>query len=180
MLQSKGISLCVPFYALSVLHILLFLPPPSFLSFFRGGGMWGGGEEGCVDVAHLVERRTSTPLTLVRFPGAARDFFFPESTFIADSPTVSVHPRVQCSCINICLHVKAPVVHVRVRWIMEILKHPVCIVGWVAPLCHSWLSPGKMTRISHGGNPSGTRQLLKDKQTNKTSTTGISGYHLWG
>ena len=26
------------------------------------------------DVAQLVERRTGTPLTLVRFPGAARDF----------------------------------------------------------------------------------------------------------
>ena len=30
--------------------------------------MWGGG------VAQLVERQTGTPLTQVRFPGAARDF----------------------------------------------------------------------------------------------------------
>ena len=26
---------------------------------------------------------------------------------------------------------KYPVVHVRIRWIMETLKHPACIVGWI-------------------------------------------------
>ena len=46
------------------------------------------------DVAQLTECWTDTPLTQVRFPGAARDFS-PESTFSADSPAVSVHPRVQ-------------------------------------------------------------------------------------
>ena len=48
-------------------------------------------------VAQLAERRTGTPPTKVRFPGAAREIFppSPESTFSADSLTVSVHPRVQ-------------------------------------------------------------------------------------
>ena len=72
---------------------------------------------------------------------------------------VSVHPTCAIACINICAHVKDPVVHVRVRWIMEILKHPVCTVGWVARLCRIWLSPGKATRISHWRNPIGTIKL---------------------
>ena len=32
------------------------------------------------------------------------------------------------------IHAKDPVVHVRVWWIMETLKHPACTVGWVARL----------------------------------------------
>ena len=76
-----------------------------------------------VDVARLIERRTGTPLTLLRFPGAARDFFF--------LPRSNCHWRLSyggrtypcaAACINICAHVKDHVVHVRVRWIMEILK----------------------------------------------------------
>ena len=45
--------------------------------------------------------------------------------------------------VRICAYVKDHVVHVRVRWIMQTLKHPACTVGWVAPLCCSWLSLGK-------------------------------------
>ena len=56
------------------------------------------------------------------------------------------------ACINICVHVKDPVVHVRFRWIMDTLKHPACTVGWVARLRRSWLSRGKATPISHGKN----------------------------
>ena len=36
--------------------------------------------------------------------------------------------------INIRAHVKYPVVHIRVRWIMETLKQQARIVGWVARL----------------------------------------------
>ena len=63
------------------------------------------------------------------------------------------------ACIYICVHVKDPVVHVKVRLIMETPKHLTCTVGWVARPCRSWLSPGKATRISHGRNPIGTIQL---------------------
>ena len=68
-------------------------------------------------VAQLVERRTGTPLTQVRFPGAARDF----------SPIVSLQRRLSYGvCTSPCaiasiyinVHVKDPVVHVRVRWVM--------------------------------------------------------------
>ena len=65
-----------------------------------------------------------------RFDSTVRQgIFLPESPFGADSSTVSVHHRAR---INISAHVKYPVVHVRVRWIMETLKHPACTVGWVA------------------------------------------------
>ena len=100
-------------------------------------------------VAQLIERRTGTLPTQIRFPGAARDF----------SPGVNFRCRFSyglrtspcaIACIYICAHVKDPVVHVRVRWIMETLKHPACTVRWVARLCRRWLSPGKATGIFHG------------------------------
>ena len=95
-------------------------------------------------IAQLVERRTGTPLRQVRFPGAARDF-----SFDADSLTVSAHPR---------RHVKDHVVHVRVRWIMETLKHPACTVDWIRRSCRSWLSVEKATKIVEGRNSNRTIQ----------------------
>ena len=87
------------------------------------------------DVAQSVERRTGTRLRQVRFPDAARCFFL---LFFSRSQL-----SVQIQCINICAHVKDPGVHVRVRCITETPQHPAFIVGWVARLCRSWLSPGK-------------------------------------
>ena len=64
------------------------------------------------DLAQLTERRTGTPLREVRFPGAARDF----------SPRVNLQCRLSygvrtppcaIACINICAHVKDPVVHIK-------------------------------------------------------------------
>ena len=88
-------------------------------------------ENGDGDVAQLTERRTGTPLTQVRFPGPSRDF----------SPRVNFQCRLSygvrtspCAIARIynCAHVKDLVVYVRVRWIMETLKHPACTLGWVA------------------------------------------------
>ena len=82
----------------------------------------GGG-----DVAQLVERRTGTAPTQFPFPGAARDFS-PRANFQC-RPSFGVRtPPCAIACIYICVHVKDPVVHVRVRWIMETLKHPACTV----------------------------------------------------
>ena len=39
-----------------------------------------------------------------------------------------------CTCVNICVCIKGPVVRVKVLSIMETLKHPSCTVGWVARL----------------------------------------------
>ena len=67
-------------------------------------------------------------------------------------------PPCAIACVYICAHVKDPVVHVRVWWIVETLKHPACTLSWVARLCCSWLSPGKATRISHWKSPIWTIQ----------------------
>ena len=86
------------------------------------------------------------------------------------------HTPCRIACIYICAHVTDPKVHIRVRWIMETLKHPACTVGWVARLCRSWLSPGKATRISHGRNPNGTMQSLQKKEKKKGSHTKQQAY----
>ena len=113
---------------------------------------WGG------DVAQLVERRIGTPLRQVRFPGAARNFS-PSANFRCRLSFGVLTPMCAVAGINICAHVKDLVVHVKVRWILETLKHPACTVGWVARLRRSWLSLRKATQISHGRNPNGTIQL---------------------
>ena len=99
----------------------------------RGGG----------DVAQLVEHRTGTPLTQVRFPGPAKDFS-PRANFQCRL-SYGVRTHLCAIACNIYAHVEDPVVHVGVRWIMETLKHPACEVDWVARLYSSWLSPGKAT-----------------------------------
>ena len=111
------------------------------------------------DVAQLVERRTGTPLRQVRFPGAAREFSARVNFQCRLSYGVRT-PPCAIACINICAYVKDPVVHVKIRWVMETLKHLAYTVGWVARLCCSWLSPGKKaTRIFHGRNPTRAIQL---------------------
>ena len=112
------------------------------------------------NVAQLVELRTRTPLTQVRLPGAQGFFFFsPRVSFRCRSSYGVRTPSCAIACINICVHVKDPVVHVRVRRIMETLKHPAFTVVLVARLCRSCFFPGKATRISHGRNPIGTVKL---------------------
>ena len=85
------------------------------------------------DVAQLVEYRTVTPLTQVRFPGAARDFS-PRVNFQCRFSYGVCTPPCAIAYIYTCAHVKDPVVHVRLRWIMETGKHPAYTVGWVAQL----------------------------------------------
>ena len=115
------------------------------------------------DVAQLVEDRTGTSPSQVRFPGAARDFS-PRVNFQCRLFYDARTPPCAAVCINICAHVKDPAVHVRGRWVMETLKHPACTVGGVARLCRSWLSPEKATRISHGRISSGTIQLYQKEK----------------
>ena len=60
-------------------------------------------------IAQLVQCPTEMPgasLTQVQVPGRARDFSLPESTFCADSLTVSIQAPCAVTCINICAHVK--------------------------------------------------------------------------
>ena len=69
----------------------------------------------------MVERQTGKPLTQVRFHGAARDFssrvnFQCRLSYCVRSPQCAI------DFVNICAHVKDPVILVSVRLTMEILK----------------------------------------------------------
>ena len=101
------------------------------------------------DIAQLVERRTGG----FHFP-VRQEIIFPKSSFSALSYGVRADPYA-ITHTNICARVKDPIVYVRVRWIMETLKHPACTVGWVPRLCRSWFSTGKADRISHRRNSNG-------------------------
>ena len=66
------------------------------------------------------------------------------------------------TCINICAQVKDPVVHVRVRWIMETLKHSLhSRLG--STTLSQLVFPGVINPNFHGRNPIGTTQLKKSK-----------------
>ena len=84
----------------------------------------------------------------------------PKNNVIHTEKQSSLLCAIAC-IVNICVHVKYPVVHIRIRWTIETLKHPACTVGRVARLCRSWFSPKKATRISHGKIPNGTIQLCR-------------------
>ena len=76
----------------------------------------------------MVEHRTVTPLSQVRFPGAARGFL-PRVIFQCRL-SLRVHtPPCAIPCITTYVHIKDPVVHVRVRWIMGTQTYPVRIIA---------------------------------------------------
>ena len=76
-------------------------------------------------------------------PWCSKGFFF-QSQLSVQTLLRACHTQpCAITCIDICVHIKDPVVHVRVQWIMETLKHQACTVGWVVWLHHSWLSPGE-------------------------------------
>ena len=64
-----------------------------------------------------------TPLTQVRFPGAAKDVL-PRVNFQCRLSFGVRTPPCAIVGINICAHDKDPVVRVRVRWIMENQAYP--------------------------------------------------------
>ena len=103
---------------------------------WRASSSWSVGG----NVAQLVEYRTGTPPTQVRIRGASRDFssrvnFQCRLSHGVRTPTYSI------ARIYICVHVKDPVVPVRVRWIMETLLKKIiktaCTIGLVARLCRN-------------------------------------------
>ena len=107
---------------------------------------WGCGSVG-----------TASP-TQVRFPGAVRDFS-PRVNFQCRLSYVCLcTPPCAIACINICMHVKDPVVHVSVRWIMKTLKHPTCTVHRLGSATLSQLA------FSEEGNPNFPREKILSGQ----------------
>ena len=109
------------------------------------------------DVAQLIVHWTSLPPAQVRFPCAARDFSL--RVKFQCRLTYRVHTLLcAVACIYLCAHARDPVVHVRVRWVIETLKHPACTLGLVVWLLQL-VFPGEGNLNSHGRNPIGTIQL---------------------
>ena len=92
----------------------------------------GGGPSETAKCAKYKQNTFANKLGLMMIPNKQGIFLPIESTFSAHSLTYVRTPLCAIACINICAHVKDPVVHVRIWWIMEMLKHPACLLGWVA------------------------------------------------
>ena len=63
--------------------------------------------------------------------------YTPKKSIGCDYKPKSPNPLLYTHAKRSRTHVKNPVVHVRVRWIKETIKHPACTLGWVAQLCRS-------------------------------------------
>ena len=132
-------------------------------------------ECGSIGKAH----QTSMLPIQVRFPGAARDFS--PSEFFKCRLSYGVNtPLCAITCINICEHVKDPVVHVRVWWILETLKHPASSIGWVAGLSQLPCA-GKATWISHGGWSHWDNTVVTKNNNNKIKLSEGARLlmHMW-
>ena len=91
--------------------------------------------------------------------------FFSQSHLSVQTLLRCPHTAV-CSRMHLHLIVKDPVVHVRVRWIKETLKHLACTVGWVARVYRSWLFPGRQPEFPTGETSLGQyscKKFLKKK-----------------
>ena len=122
---------------------------------------------GCGDVAQLVEHQTGMPLTQVRFPDAAR--VFSARVNFQCRLSYGVHtPLCAVTCINTCAHLKDPGVHVRVWWIIETLKHPACIIGWVARLSQLAFPEEKPPKFPMGEIPLGQYSCKEKKEKKST------------
>ena len=73
--------------------------------------------------------------TLLRCPHVCSKEFFSQSHFQCRLSYGVRTPLCAITSIDICAHVKDPVVHVRVGWSMETLEHPACTTVQVARLC---------------------------------------------
>ena len=104
---------------------------------------------GCSSLGTSSDRHAADAGSIPRW---GKGFFSQSQLSCRLSYRVRTHPCA-IARINICAHVIDPVVHIRVRWIIETLKHWTCTVVWVVRPCRSWLSPGKAIWISHGRNP---------------------------
>ena len=89
--------------------------PPEEKLPLETGDLWG-----CSSVDRASDRHAAEAGSI---PRCGKGFFFPGVNFQCRlSDGVRTFPCAT-ACINICAHVKEPVVPVRVRWILETPKH---------------------------------------------------------
>ena len=105
---------------------------------------------GCSSVGRATDRHAADAGSI---PRCGKGFFSLSQLSVQILFTITSspppHPPGATACIYICSHVKDSVVHVRVRWIMETLKHQACTVARLSQLA---------TRVSYGRNSIGTIQ----------------------
>ena len=120
---------------------------------------WGCSSVGSASDSHTTEAGINY---LMR-----QGIFLSVSNFSADSSYDVSTPMCATASINICAHVKDSLVHVRVQWITETLKHPACTVCWDVRLLlqlvflgesnsnFSWKkSPNHFKALYHSHSPS--------------------------
>ena len=129
-----------------------------FCFYFMGFG-WG-----CSSVGRAWDQHAADAGSI---PWCSKGFFSQSQLSVQTLLRVSIYPPCATACINICAHIKDLLVHVRVWWIMETLKHPACTVGWVAQLCCSWLSLEKQPEFPTGEIPFGQYICEKEKKKEK-------------
>ena len=128
--------------------------------------VWGCSLVGRALVRHVADAGS--------IPKCGKGFFSQSTKFQCRLCYVVSTPLCAIACMYICVHTKDPIVHVRVWWIMETLKHPAYTIGWVVQLSQ-WLSLVKATRISHGRNSIGTKSKSKETGTGTRLTEGRAG-----
>ena len=112
------------------------------------------------------------PPTQFQFRNAARDFS-PRVNFQCRLLYGVCAPPCAVACIYICEHAKDPVVHVRVWWFMETLKHPACTLGWVAQLCCSGFPLERQPKFPMGIIPLGQYNCKKFIEKNVKVIWGL-------
>ena len=78
----------------------------------------------CSSVGSASDRHTAEVGSIPRYGKE----FFSQGHFGADSHMCVCTSQCAIAYINVCVHVKDAVVHVRAWWIMETLKHLACTV----------------------------------------------------
>ena len=125
---------------------------------------------GCSSVGRASDRHAADAGSI---PQCCRGFFSQRQLSVL-TLLCCAYTKCAVTCMNICAHVKDPVVHIRVRWIVETLKYPAFTLDWIARLCPSWLFRGEATQIFHGEIPSGQYSCKKLKKKRKKLTMCLS------
>ena len=87
------------FSSQSQLSMQTLLPSVPFTSYSEPMGLLGGGGRGR-DIAQMVGASDRHAADSGLIPRCGKVIFFPESTFSADSLSVSVHPHVQSHALT--------------------------------------------------------------------------------
>ena len=84
---------------------------------------------GCSSVGRAPDRHSADAGSIPRY---GKGFISEGQLLVQALLRCPYTPPCAIACISICVHVRDPVVHVSLRWIIRTLTHPTCTVGLVA------------------------------------------------